>query len=193
MALRVLLIDDEPERASRLEALLRDQGCIVLARLSTSADLIDAVHEQEADVIVAAMNLPDCDTLEQLRHITREQPMPIAMFVTQDDGALIRQAIRAGVSAYSVDGIAPGRIRPILDAAIAQFGETQALRNELADVKNTLAERKIVEQAKGLIMQQRHCSEAEAYGDLRRMAMDRSIPLAEIARLVVSASKPLSR
>jgi len=193
VALRVLLIDDEPERASRLEALLRDQGCIVLARLSTSADLIDAVHEQEADVIVAAMNLPDCDTLEQLRHITREQPMPIAMFVTQDDGALIRQAIRAGVSAYSVDGIAPGRIRPILDAAIAQFGETQALRNELADVKNTLAERKIVEQAKGLIMQHRHCSEAEAYGDLRRMAMDRSIPLAEIARMVVSASKPLSR
>jgi response regulator NasT len=97
------------------------------------------------------------------------------------------------VSADAVDGIAPGRIRPILDAAIAQFGETQALRNELADVKNTLAERKIVEQAKGLIMQQRHCSEAEAYGDLRRMAMDRSIPLAEIARMVVSASKPLSR
>lgn len=190
MALSVLLIDHETERASRLEALLRDQGYIVLARLPASANLLAAVREHHPEIIVVAMNLPDLDTLKQLHEVTRNQPKPIAMFVNQDDGTLIRQAVRAGVSAYAVDGIAPGRIKPILDSAIAQFGETQALKSELAKVKNTLADRKIVEQAKGLIMQQRHCSEAEAYGDLRRMAMDRSAPLAEIARTVVEASKP---
>ncbi len=192
MTLRVLLIDYEPERVPRLEALLRDQGYIVLARLVASVDLLSAVREQKPEIVVVAINLPDRDTLDELRDITREQPVPIAMFVNQGDGTQIRQAVRAGVSAFAVDGIAPERIRPILDAAIAQFGETQALRNELAEAKKALAERKIVEQAKGLIMQQRQCSEAEAYGDLRRMAMDRSLPLAEIARTVVAESKPLT-
>jgi response regulator NasT len=192
VTLRVLLIDYEPERVPRLEALLRDQGYIVLARLVASVDLLSAVREQKPEIVVVAINLPDRDTLDELRDITREQPVPIAMFVNQGDGTQIRQAVRAGVSAFAVDGIAPERIRPILDAAIAQFGETQALRNELAEAKKALAERKIVEQAKGLIMQQRQCSEAEAYGDLRRMAMDRSLPLAEIARTVVAESKPLT-
>lgn len=193
MTLRVLLIDHEPERASKLEALLRDQGHDVLARLPASADLVSAVQDQQPDVIVVDMNLPDRDTLEQMRDITRKQPRPIAMFVDRDDSALIHQAVKAGVSAYAVDGISAGRIKPILDIAIAQFKETQALRDELAEVKSTLAERKIVEQAKGIIMQQRQCSEAEAYSDLRRMAMDRGARLAEIARTVVEVSKLLSR
>jgi response regulator NasT len=193
VTLRVLLIDHEPERASKLEALLRDQGHDVLARLPASADLVSAVQDQQPDVIVVDMNLPDRDTLEQMRDITRKQPRPIAMFVDRDDSALIHQAVKAGVSAYAVDGISAGRIKPILDIAIAQFKETQALRDELAEVKSTLAERKIVEQAKGIIMQQRQCSEAEAYSDLRRMAMDRGARLAEIARTVVEVSKLLSR
>lgn len=193
MTLRVLLIDHELERASRLEALLRDQGHEVLARLPVSADLVSAVQDQQPDVIVVDMNLPDRDTLEQMRDITRKQPRPIAMFVDHDDSSLIRQAVKAGVSAYAVDGISAGRIKPILDIAVAQFRETQALRDELAEVKSTLAERKIVEQAKGIIMQQRQCSEAEAYSDLRRMAMDRGARLAEIARTVVEVSKLLSR
>lgn len=193
MALRVLLIDHEPERASKLEALLHEQGHTVLARLPASADVVSAVQEQQPDIIVVQINLPDREMLEQMRSITREQPKPIVMLVDRDDSALIRQAVRAGVSAYAVGEISAGQIKSILDVALAQFAETQALRNELAEVKNTLAERKIVEQAKGIIMQQRQCSEAEAYSDLRRTAMDRGAKLAEIARNVVEASKQVSR
>ncbi len=189
MALRVLLIDHEAGLASKLEALLHDQGHTVLARLPASADIVSVVQEQQPEIIVVQINLPDREMLEQMRSITREQPKPIVMFVDRDDSTLIRQAVKAGVSAYAVGEISAGRIKSILDVALAQFTETQALRNELAEVKNTLAERKIVEQAKGIIMQQRQCSEAEAYGDLRRTAMDRGAKLAEIARNVVEAAK----
>jgi response regulator NasT len=189
VALRVLLIDHEAGLASKLEALLHDQGHTVLARLPASADIVSVVQEQQPEIIVVQINLPDREMLEQMRSITREQPKPIVMFVDRDDSTLIRQAVKAGVSAYAVGEISAGRIKSILDVALAQFTETQALRNELAEVKNTLAERKIVEQAKGIIMQQRQCSEAEAYGDLRRTAMDRGAKLAEIARNVVEAAK----
>ncbi len=193
MALRVLLIDEEPDQASKLEALLHDQGHIVLARLPLSADLLGAVNERQPEIVVVDIKLPDPGTLRQMRDITRKHPRPIVMFVDRDDSALIRQAVKAGVSAYAVGDISASRIKSILDIAMAQFSETQALRNELAEVKNTLAERKIVEQAKGIIMQQRQCSEAEAYRDLRRTAMDRGAKLAEIARTVIEASKEVPR
>lgn len=193
MPLRVLLIDHDEVRASKLQALLHDQGHVVLARLLASSDVVSAVQERQPDIIVVQINLPNREMLEQLRSITQKRPKPIVMIVDRDDSTLIRQAVKAGVSAYAVGEISAGRIQSILEVAVAQFAETQKLRKELAEVKNTLAERKIVEQAKGIIMHQRQCSEAEAYSDLRRTAMDRGAKLAEIARTVVEASKQVPR
>jgi len=120
-----------------------------------------------------------------MHSINREQPRPVVMFADKGDSDTITEAVRAGVSAYVVDGLDTRRIRPILDVAIARFREYQALKDELVRTKNSLAERKEIDRAKGILMKKRGWSEDEAYQALRKMAMDQNKRLGEVARSVV--------
>ncbi|MFN2310213.1 MAG: ANTAR domain-containing response regulator, partial [Gammaproteobacteria bacterium] len=144
------------------------------------------VTRHQPDVIIIDLDSPDRDTLEQMRTISRVQPRPIVMFAEDDDSGTINQAIKAGVSAYVVDGLSSHRVRPVMEVAIARFREYQALREELARTKNSLEERKLIEQAKGLLMQHRQMNEAEAYQALRKLAMDQGKRLPEVARNVIA-------
>jgi response regulator NasT len=99
--------------------------------------------------------------------------------------------VQAGVSAYVVDDINPRRVKPILEVAVARFKEFQALRNELEKTRNTLAERKVVDRAKGILMKKRGMDEETAYQALRKLAMDRNQRLADVARTVVEMAELL--
>lgn len=189
--LRVLVIDKAPGRAAILEQALLDIGHQVAARLSGPVDLYAEVERIQPDVIIVDLQSPDRDTLEQMREINRHQPRPVVMFADDSDSRTIEQAVRAGVSAYVVDGLNAKRVRPLLDVAIARFREYQALRNELEQAKTSLAERKVIERAKGLLMQRRGCSEEEAYRALRKLAMDQNRRLAEVAENLLSVADML--
>jgi two-component system, response regulator / RNA-binding antiterminator len=187
-ALRVMLIDGDDTRAAMVEQALREQGHRVLMRLADNADLLAHVARLEPDIIIADMDSPDRDSLESMRTITRERPRPIVMFAHDGDTGMIAEAVRAGVSAYVVDGLNPSRLKPIMDVAVARFREFQTLRAELEDTRNRLEERKLVERAKGVLMQGRGMSEEEAYRALRRMAMDRNLRIGEAARHLIAAA-----
>ena len=189
--LRVILVDADPERTVTLADALAGQDCEVVARLGPEADLAEQVRTLRPDVIVIDMDSPRRDTLESMRAIHRDQPRPIVMFVDDDDAGLIDQAIRAGVSAYIIDGLDAKRVRPILDVAVARFREQQALRDELEKTKAGLRERKVVERAKGILMEQRGLSEDEAYRQLRKLAMDQNKRLVEVAENLISFAKLL--
>lgn len=189
--LRVLVIDKTPGRAAILEQALLDIGHQVAARLSGPVDLYAEVARIQPDVIIVDLQSPDRDTLEQMREINRHQPRPVVMFADDGDSRTIEQAVRAGVSAYVVDGLNAKRVRPLLDVAIARFREYQALRNELEQAKTSLAERKVIERAKGLLMERRGCSEEEAYRALRKLAMDQNRRLAEVAENLLSVADML--
>jgi len=90
-----------------------------------------------------------------------------------------------------VDGLEAARVKPIIDVACARFEEFQRLRGELAQVRENLSERKLVERAKGILMQRRGLSEEDAYAALRGMAMDRKQRLADAARSVIEAAELL--
>ena len=135
------------------------------------------------------MDSPDRDTLEDMQRITSEQPRPIVMFVDESDSESIRTAVRAGVAAYVVKGSSADRIRPVLEVAVARFEEFQALKSELARAQSTLADRKIIERAKGILMEKRGFSEEEAFRMLRKMAMNQGVRLAEVARHVLAAAE----
>jgi response regulator NasT len=124
--------------------------------------------------------------------VTRDDPRPIVMFTQDREGAMIREALKAGVSAYVVDGLSAERIRPIMDVAVARFEQSQALRKELEEARASLAERKVIERAKGIVMKQRACSEEEAYRLLRRAAMDGNKRLAEVAEQLIAMSRLLT-
>jgi response regulator NasT len=183
--LRVLLVDETFERAALLKHALQDAGCKIAGQVSASADLPGLVAELKPDLIILDTESPDRDTLENLCIIRRDQPRPIVMFTHDGDSDKIRAAIRAGVSAYVVDGLKSERLRPIMDAAIARFNEFQAMRTDLAKAENQLTERKDVERAKGILMKQRGWSEDEAYQALRKAAMDKGSRLADVARQLV--------
>ena len=107
------------------------------------------------------------------------------MFSSKRDTQTIRKAIKAGVSAYVVDGLSAKRLQPIIDVAIARFEEFQALRSERDEATRKLADRKVLDRAKGVLMKARGMSEDEAYAALRRLAMDRKQPIAQVAAQVL--------
>lgn len=189
--LRVMIVDENAERAGRIEAELVAGGCEVVARLLGRLDLRERVAELEPDVIIVDMECPDRDTFEDMSRITREQPRPTVMFVDRSDSESIRAAVQAGVSAYVVGGLTPERVRPVLEVAIARFNEFEALRRELETARSTLEDRKVIERAKGILMKSRRLDEDEAFRLLRKLAMDRKMRLAAVARELVAAAEVL--
>ncbi len=184
-----MLVDEDPGRSAVLERALQDNGYDVVARIGTKEDLLGRVRTIQPDMIIIDMQSPDRDTLESMHTINREQPKPIVMFAEKSDKATIAEAVRAGVSAYVVDGLNARRIQPIMEVAIARFQEFQALKGELARTKSDLADRKLIDKAKGIIMTQRKCTEDEAYKALRKLAMDRNEKLADVAKSVIEVAK----
>lgn len=189
--LRVMLVDQSPGRSAILEQALHDAGHQVIARLNGQANLLKQVQDIAPDIILIDMESPDRDTLEHLRTISRDQPKPIVLFAERSDSTTTAAAIRAGVSAYVVDEVNPKRLKPIMEVAIARFREFQALRRELEETRNKLAERKVIEKAKGLLMTRKDLDEEQAYQALRKMAMDRNQRLAEVARNVIAVMELL--
>jgi len=186
--LRILIFDDDTERANMLVQALEASEYTVEIHTASVRDLPPQVEAIKPDVILIGADVPGQNMLADIATIKQQQPVPIVMFTRDNRGETIRAATQAGVSAYVVDGLSPERIQPIIEAAIARFREFQALAQELERTKTNLAERKIIERAKGLVMEQRGCTEAEAYRMLQKMAMDQKRRLAEIAQDVLSVA-----
>lgn len=191
-AMHVLLVDEDAERAVLLKSALRESGYAVSLHVGTTANLLARVREIEPDVIIIDRESPDRDTLEHVCSVTRDQPRPIVLFTQDGDRTIIQAAVRAGVSAYVVGGMSAERVRPILDVAMARFEQFQAMRQELDKAKLSLAERKQIERAKGIVMKSRSVDEEEAYVLLRKLAMDRNQRLAQVAENVIAMAELLT-
>lgn len=189
--LKIMLIDDKLPRRAALAQSLRDTGYWVDEHDVLDLALTKQLGRLAPDVILLDTDSPDRDTLEHLALMSRDTPLPVVMFTPDGDDKKIKQAIRAGVTSYVVGAIGQERIKPVLQVAVARFEEHQALRQELASTKTQLAERKLIERAKGIVMQQKRISEEDAYGLLRKMAMDQKLKLAEVARQVVNVAEML--
>src|SRR5690606_14647277 len=182
---RVLLVNDTDKPIAELRQALADAGCEVLEPVAT-AGLLRAVQEQQPDVVILDVESPSRDTLEQLAMIDRHAPRPVVVFSADDDERLIRQALGAGVAAYVVDGLAPGRLASILRVAMARFEQQAHVRQRVDELEQRLQDRKDIERAKGLLIDRRGMSEAEAYATLRQQAMKQGLKLADVARRILA-------
>ncbi|MEQ8281534.1 MAG: ANTAR domain-containing protein [Parvibaculum sp.] len=189
--LKILIIDSNDERAAVVEAGLSGYGDAQILRMGMLTDLVRKIGEIQPDVIFVDVDSPDRDTLENMRSVSDVMPRPIVMFVEESEASLAEEALRAGVSAYIVDGLSARRVKPILDVAILRFKVFQKMREELDKAKSDLASRKIVERAKGLLMEQRKFSEEDAYKLLRNTAMKEGKSILEIADSLISISRLL--
>ncbi|MCU0736163.1 MAG: ANTAR domain-containing protein [Methylotetracoccus sp.] len=186
MKLRIMIVDQDPGRGAILQQALADAGHTVVGRLNDEHTLLAAIAEHQPDMVVIDMEAPGRDTLEQLREVSRDNPKPIVLFSNNRDRDYIRQAVQVGVSAYIVDGLSRERVLPIVEVAMARFREFQALRRELDETRNQLIDRKVIDKAKGILMQRKNWTEDQAYQLLRKTAMNRGIRIADVARTLLS-------
>lgn len=189
--LKVMIVDNDLERTTPLKQSLLDSGYKVIAHLKDTVNLDKACCELQPDIVIIDTESPSRDTLENICVMTMHEPRPIVMFTHDGDKEQIKQATRAGVSAYVVGSIPNERLRPVIDAAIARFDEFKLLREELNEANDKLNERKLIERAKGLLMKQRGLDEEQAYNMLRNMAMQRNMKIKDLANELMNAAKLL--
>lgn len=190
-SLRVLIVDQNLLRAAILEEGLREAGYRDLVVVRDMQNLLRRIVDEEPDVILIDLENPNRDVLEQMFQVSRVVRKPVAMFVDRADRTSIEAAIDAGVGAYVVDGLRKERVRAIVETTISRFRAFEKLRTELDDTRQQLADRKVIDRAKGILMKQRGVSEQEAYELMRRAAMDSNLKLAQVAQSVVTAAELL--
>jgi response regulator NasT len=188
---RILIIDENPVRTAIIQDGLREAGHDNVSWLRETDNLLARIAAIDPDVIIIDLGSANRDVLEQMFQVSRLVKRPIAMFVDQSDSASIRDAMIAGVSAYVVDGLKKERVKHILDMCISRFNVFSHLQEELVEAKTALADRKIVERAKGILMARRGIGEQEAYTMLRRAAMNEKRRIREIAQAIVTAESML--
>lgn len=178
----------EAERSRSLRIGLLEAGYNIVAVLPADVFLPDRLAQLQPDMIIVDAESQARDTLEHVVMATREARRPIVLFTDDSDTSHVGAAIAAGVTAYVVAGLAPERVKPVLDVALARFHHEESLRLELAQARSQLVDRKLVERAKGLLMQRHQIGEPEAYSRLRKAAMDKGLKMADVAQHIVDAA-----
>lgn len=186
--------DDDPaftaqaERSNALRIGLLQAGYNIIASLPADIYLPERIAQLQPDMIIIDAESDARDVLEHVVIATRDARRAIVLFTEDDKKSSMEAAMAAGVSAYVVAGLQAARIKPVLEVAMARFNQEQKLLNELSDTKLKLAERKVIERAKGLLMARQNLSEQDAYKKLRRLAMDKNLKLSEVAQRIIDAN-----
>ena len=185
----------QAERSRALRIGLLENGYNLVASLPADVYLTERLAQLQPDMVIVDAESEARDALEHVVMATRTARRPIVMFTNDDDTSHVKDAVAAGVSAYIVAGLSAARIRPILHVAMARFEHEQALRKELADTreeldghKTELLNRKVIDRAKGLLMQRQGLTEKEAYERLRKAAMDKSLKLVDVAQRILDVA-----
>ena len=179
------------ERSRSLRVGLLEAQYDIVATLPADVFLSERIAQLRPDLIIVDAESEARDALEHVVMATRDERRPIVLFTNDPDTTHVRDAVAAGVCAYIVEGLAPQRIRPILQVAMARFKHEQSLRAELQDARDELKDRKTIDRAKGILMERQALSEKEAYDRLRKLAMDKGIKMVQIAQRMIDAAELL--
>lgn len=191
MTMKVMVVDGSGERALEMCRAVQEEGHEVVVCLQSGDDLLSQAHRYQPDMIIMDLDSPARDVLEDMQAVSRELPRPVVMFTNDGDASTIQAAVEAGVSAYVVDGMKAERIKPLMDVAVARFNAFHQLKRERDEARQGLAERKLIDQAKGILMRQRGLDEDRAYQLLRKSAMNRNQRIAEVARDLIEMAELL--
>lgn len=185
------MVERDKTKAHEIIDALMDGGWHDVTVISSPAALEREIKHQDPDIILIDLANPDRDTLEHLGLVSNARNRPVAMFVDHSDELMTQAAISAGLSAYVVNGLQKHRIKPVIETAIARFRMIAKMQSELDAAKQALSDRKMIDRAKGLLIRARDISEDEAYGLLRKTAMDQGRKVIDVATALVTAAELL--
>ena len=184
---KILLIETPSAKAeNQLYDKLASQKIELINFFQSTDDLISQVELNKPDILVLSVDFLDAATLEQLIKIHDTCPLPVAVFAKQHSPQVLKTVISAGVSSYVVDDAQAHRLSVIIDLAIARFEQMNSLSSELEQTKEKLNDRKLIERAKGILMQQKNLSEEDAYSQMRKSAMNQGQSIADLSRKIIS-------
>ncbi|WP_354623781.1 ANTAR domain-containing protein [Psychromonas sp. MME2] len=184
----ILLVEEQFTHHSILKQTLENSGYVICKHLHGETTLYEEISKYEPDLLLLNIVQPSQKTLHELAKIHQLAPLNVIIFAEKDCPLSMQASIKAGVSSYIVDKVPADRLNSIISVAQQRFVEHQALREALEQAKTELITRKLLEQAKGLLMQQKNISEQQADENLRQMAIDNGQSLAVIAHNVIEVS-----
>ncbi|MDD5322820.1 MAG: ANTAR domain-containing protein [Methylococcales bacterium] len=187
--LNVLLIESDPDN-TLLENSLKDCG-FKLLKTQYSTTFLALIKEIKPDVIIFNLDTPSEKILADLLTLNHQSALPVIMFAKDGNIDTIKQAIKAEVTDFIIDGLEHKRVNGIINVAIARFKHQQSLKNALEEARAKLEDRKQIDRAKAILIKTQNFSEDEAYHTLRKLAMDRNITLGEMAKNVIAMAELL--
>lgn len=189
--LKVLAVEDEGLVAAALTALLGNLGHQVVGLAKDGQEAVESAAKLDPDLIIMDIRIPVMDGIETARAILGRRPIPIVLLTAYSDEHLVRRAGEAGVMAYLVKPADKNQLRSTIEVALARFEELHALRREVRDLEEALETRKVVEQAKGVLMNRLKLSEAEAFRRMQQASRSKRMSLKEVAASILKAEELL--
>jgi response regulator NasT len=190
-AIRILVAEDNDLVALTLEEQLKSIGYDVIAVAHTGAEAIDLATRLSPDLIIMDIKMPEVEGTEAAARINTVRPTPILMLTAYTDRETIRRAESAGALGYLVKPVNEAELSPAINIALARFRELQGLRAQVTELEDSLEARKLIERAKGILMQRLGLSERDAYERLRQRARDKRAKMKDIAQAIIEAEELL--
>lgn len=183
----ILLIEDEPTQVKVITGLLEDRGFKVIGQSDNSVDALRLCASLSPDIVLMDVSISGKDGIETTREINKNCPTPVVLVTGNDDDETIHRAVDAGVMAYLVKPVKSEELYAAIELAVSRFKEYRRLVDENSDLHETLAARKVIEKAKGLLIEKEGITEREAFTRIRKISMDKRKSMKEIAEVIIAA------
>src|SRR6478735_5315372 len=181
---RLIIADDESLIRLDLREMLNHLGYDVIAEAGDGQAAMDLARKLRPDLVVMDIKMPDVDGISAAESLTRERIAPVVLLTAYSDQALVERAKEAGVVGYVVKPFREAELMPVIEVAMARFDEFMSLERELGSMKEALESRKVVERAKGILMEVHGLRETEAFHRIRRPSMDSRKSMKEVAEAI---------
>jgi response regulator NasT len=190
-ALRIAVADDEQDMRDFFERILPLCGHEVVSVAETGKELVAHCQSLQPDLVITDIKMPDLDGIEAAQQICSERPVPIVLVSAYHDAALVERAEADHVMAYLVKPIGQANLSPAIAVAMRRFEQFQAVQREAADFRHALADRKVIERAKGILMKVTGADEKDAFHRLQTLAAEKNQKLVEAAQAVIALEAAL--
>jgi response regulator NasT len=190
---RVLLAEDETIERVDLRELLSTLGYLVIGEAGSGTEAVRLARDLKPDIVIMDIEMPELDGIEAAKIIWDEKVCPVLLLTAFSQRELVERARDAGVMGYLVKPWRDSEVTPAIEVALARYDETRTLDQEVADLKEKFETRKLIDRAKGILMDQKGLSEAEAFRRIQKMSMNMRRPMKEIAQAIVITSEDEKR
>jgi len=188
-ALRIAIADDEPDMRDYFQQVLPRLGHTVVAVAQNGRELVKLCRTTTPDLVITDIKMPELDGIEAAIQIYQELQIPVILVSAFNDAALIERAESDHVMGYLVKPIKQADLAPTIALAVRRFEQFKAMRQEASDLRQALADRKVIEKAKGILMKKGKLDEPEAFRRLQKLAYEKNQRLIEIATMIVTAEE----